>query len=76
MPRQVMGPDYGDTTSKTLQFAKFNSTNYHVWSDNMKAALQAKSLWGVVSGHETYPVKPPLDFPDLMTSPGPGEDKP
>ena len=75
MLRQVMGPDYSDTTSETLQFAKFNGTNYHVWSDNMKAALQAKSLWGVVSGREACPVKPPSDFPDLMTSPGPSEDK-
>ena len=73
---QVMGPDYGDTTSKTLQFTKFNGTNYHVWSDNMKAALQAKSLWGVVSSRKLCPVKPPSDFPDLMTSPGPGKDKP
>jgi hypothetical protein len=46
-----MGPDI-KLTSKTLQFPKLNGTNYHTWADNMKAALQAKSLWGVVSGHE------------------------
>ena len=30
------------------------------------AGLQAKSLWGVVSGHKLCPLKPPSDFPDLM----------
>ncbi|KAJ3563959.1 hypothetical protein NP233_g8606 [Leucocoprinus birnbaumii] len=45
----VMGPA-AESTSETLQFPKLNGTNYHVWADNMKAALQAKSLWGIVSG--------------------------
>ena len=75
MLRLVMGPvpSYSESTSETLQFPKLNGTNYHVWSNNMKAVLQAKSLWGVVSGWELCPIKPPLEFPDLMTSPCPQE---
>ncbi|KAG6882397.1 hypothetical protein C0993_010717, partial [Termitomyces sp. T159_Od127] len=71
----VMGP-VANETSETLQFAKFNSTNYHVWSNNMKAALQSKALWGVVSGRETCPPKSPSEYPDLMTTSCPTEDKP
>ena len=43
MLRQVMGPNYSDTTSETLQFAKFNSTNYHVWSDNSKPRYKLRA---------------------------------
>ncbi|KAG6867108.1 hypothetical protein C0993_006797, partial [Termitomyces sp. T159_Od127] len=70
----VMGPAVSDTTSETLQFAKFNGANYHIWSDNMKAALQAKALWGVVSGREMCPPKPPTTFPKIMTTSCPTED--
>jgi transposase InsO family protein len=63
-----MGPatdsDVG-STSETLRFPKLNGDNYHSWADNMKAALQAKSLWGVVSAREHCPPRPPLEFPKL-----------
>ncbi|KAG6881692.1 hypothetical protein C0993_000366, partial [Termitomyces sp. T159_Od127] len=66
----VMGPGaINDNTSETLQFPKFNGTNYHVWADNMKSALLAKGLWGVVSGREPRPPIPPAEFPDLLSSP-------
>lgn len=59
-----MGPATAlESTSETLQFPKLNGTNYHVWADNMKAALQAKSLWGVISSCECCPPKPPLNPP-------------
>ena len=56
-----MGPNsiYAwDSSSETFCFPKLNSTNYHVWSDNMKAALQAHLLWLFVKGLEEYPSKP------------------
>jgi hypothetical protein len=62
-----MGPDV-ELTSETLQFPKLNGTNYHTWADNMKAVLQAKSLWGVVSGCEHCPPCPPLEYPSLPKS--------
>ncbi|KAJ3557795.1 hypothetical protein NP233_g11654 [Leucocoprinus birnbaumii] len=62
-----MGPA-AESTSETLQFPKLNGTNYHVWADNMKAALQAKSLWGIVSGRERCPVQPPHRFPKLVAA--------
>ena len=71
-----MGPDYSKLTSKTLQFAKLNGTNYHIWLDNMKVTLQAKSLWGVICGCELCPIKPPSEFPGFMTSSYPSEGKP
>ncbi|KAG6874549.1 hypothetical protein C0992_007560, partial [Termitomyces sp. T32_za158] len=77
MLRQVMGPEAAnENTSETLQFPKFNGTNYHVWSDNMKAALQSKALWGVVSGREPRPPKPPAQYENLMTSTCPKENEP
>lgn len=74
MPRHVMDPIVHELTSDTLQFAKFNGTNYHVWSDNMKAALQEKSLWGVVSGRDKCPPELPSEYPGLLTTicPTPG----
>jgi transposase InsO family protein len=62
-----MGPALGESTSETLQFPKFNGTNYHSWADNMKAALQAKSVWGVTSGRERRPPHPPDEYPGLYT---------
>ncbi|KAG6884039.1 hypothetical protein C0993_001879 [Termitomyces sp. T159_Od127] len=76
MLRQVMGPAVSKMTSKTLQFAKPNGTNYHIWSDNMKSALQAKCLWSIVSGRKLCPPQPPAEFPDLMTSTCPAEGQP
>ncbi|KAG6882366.1 hypothetical protein C0993_010874, partial [Termitomyces sp. T159_Od127] len=76
MLRQVMGPAASDNTSETLQFPKLNGTNFSVWSDNMKAALQAKSLWGVVSGRELCPPKLPADYPELMTTSCPSDGQP
>ncbi|KAG6882413.1 hypothetical protein C0993_010656, partial [Termitomyces sp. T159_Od127] len=73
MLRQVMGSDVSESTSETLQFAKFNGMNYHVWADNMKAALPAKSLWGLVSGREHYPPVLPSDYPALMTTTCPSD---
>ncbi|KAG6882828.1 hypothetical protein C0993_008972, partial [Termitomyces sp. T159_Od127] len=72
----VMGPAASDNTSETLQFPKLNGTNFSVWSDNMKAALQAKSLWGVVSGRELCPPKLPTDYPELMTMSCPSDGQP
>ena len=64
-----MGPDsvYArDSSSETLRFPKLNGTNYHVWSDNMKAALQARLLWLFVKSLEECPPKlssgPPIDI--------------
>ena len=65
--RQVMGPSPNvNDTLVTLQFAKFNGMNYHVWSDNMKATLQAKSLWGVVSGRKLHPPVLPSEYSELV----------
>ena len=40
----LQGPYVQELFSDTLQFPKLNGTNYYVWSDNMKAALQAHLL--------------------------------
>ena len=47
------------SSSKTLHFPKLNSTNYYVWSDNMKTALQAHLLWLFVEELEDCPPIPP-----------------
>jgi len=52
-----------DSSSETLRFPKLNGSNYHVWSDNMKAALQARLLWLFVEGLEICPSKPSMDPP-------------
>jgi len=44
--------------SGTLSFPKLNGTNYHAWSDNMKAALQARLLWLIVTGRRSQPTEP------------------
>jgi len=44
-----------ESSSETLHFPKLNGTNYYVWSDNMKAALQACLLWLFVEGLEDCP---------------------
>jgi len=49
-----------ESFSETLHFPKLNGTNYYVWSDNMKAALQAHLLWLFVEGLEDYPPIPPI----------------
>ena len=49
-----------ESSSETFHFPKLNGTNYHVWSDNMKAALQACLLWLFVEGLEDCPPKPSL----------------
>jgi len=33
-----------ESSSEALQFPKLNGTNYYVWFDNIKAALQAHLL--------------------------------
>ena len=56
-----MGPNsiYAqDSSLETLCFPKLNGTNYHVWSNNMKVALQAYLLWFFVEGLEECPPKP------------------
>jgi len=64
-----MGPDsiYArDSFLETLCFPKLNSNNYHVLSDNMKAALQACLLWFFIKDLEECPPKPssgpPIDM--------------
>ena len=55
-----MGPNsiYAqDSSLETLCFPKLNGTNYHVWSNNMKVALQAYLLWLFVEGLEECPPK-------------------
>jgi len=47
-----------ESTSETLSFPKLNGTNYHAWSDNMKAALQARLLWLIVTGRRSQPTEP------------------
>ena len=46
------------STSGTLLFPKLNRTNYHVWSDNMKAVLQAQLLWLIVTSRRSQPTEP------------------
>jgi len=57
-----------ESSSETLQFPKLNGTNYHVWSNNIKAALQACLLWLFIEGLEDCSSKPsmmhPLDSED------------
>jgi len=50
-----------DSSSETLHFPKLNGSNYHVWSNNMKAALQVHLLWLFVEGLEICPSKPSVD---------------
>lgn len=71
-----MGSENHKSTFKTLQFLKFNGANYHVWSDNMQSTLLAKSLWGVVSGNDKCPLKPPNDYPGCFTTMCPTADSP
>ena len=52
-----------DSSSETLRFPKLNGSNYHVWSDNMKAALQVRLLWLFVKGLEICSSKPSADPP-------------
>jgi len=52
-----------DSSSETLHFPKLNGSNYHVWSDNMKVALQARLLWLFVEGLEICPSKPSVNPP-------------
>jgi len=51
------------SSSETLHFPKLNGTNYYVWSDNIKAALQARLLWLFVEGLEDCPPVPPTTYP-------------
>jgi len=46
-----------DSSLETLYFPKLNGTNYHVWSNNMKVALQAHLLWLFVEGLKACPPK-------------------
>ncbi|KAJ3569220.1 hypothetical protein NP233_g5191 [Leucocoprinus birnbaumii] len=39
-----MGPAR-DSSSTVWSFPKLNGTNYYTWSENMKAALEARGLW-------------------------------
>ena len=52
-----------DSSSETLRFPKLNGSNYHVWSNNMKAALQARLLQLFVEELEICPSKPSVDPP-------------
>ena len=52
-----------ESSSETLHFPKLDGTNYYVWSDNMKAALQAHLLWLFVEGLEDCPPIPPTTHP-------------
>ena len=54
------------STLETLQFLKLNGMNYHMWADNIKAVLQAKSLWEVICGYEHCPPQSPHQFPKLV----------
>jgi len=52
-----------ESSSETLHFPKLNGTNYYVWSDNVKAALQARLLWLFVKGLEDCPPISPITHP-------------
>ena len=52
-----------ESYSETLHFPKLNGTNYYVWSDNMKVALQAHLLWLFVEGLEDCSPIPPTTHP-------------
>jgi len=44
--------------SDSFRFTKLNGSNYAIWCQHMKATLQARYLWLVVSGDETKPTAP------------------
>ena len=66
-------------TSGILSFPKLNETNYHAWSDNMKAALQAQLLWLIVTGWRSQPTEPtpnpPIDADQKLFTPSSTEYK-
>ncbi|KAF9439999.1 hypothetical protein P691DRAFT_689042, partial [Macrolepiota fuliginosa MF-IS2] len=57
-----MGPAC-DSVSDVWSFPKLTGQNYYAWSEQMKAALQARYLWQYVSGDEPQPPKPPKSPP-------------
>lgn len=44
-------------SQSTFSFAKLNDSNYATWKLEMRAALQAKTLWRIASGIATKPSK-------------------
>ena len=54
--------------SDAFKFSKLTGTNFTEWNELMKAALQARYLWLVVSGDETCPAKPSETKPTDLTA--------
>ena len=47
--------DLLNSSSDAFKFAKLNGTNYPSWVGHMKAALQSKYLWLIITGDESCP---------------------
>jgi hypothetical protein len=62
------GPLKMSSTSEAFVFTKLKGTNYVMWADHMKSALQAKYLWLIVKGTETCPPAPPAKRPTTTTA--------
>ncbi|KAF8585982.1 hypothetical protein K439DRAFT_1615554 [Ramaria rubella] len=74
MPSSGYGPNNGpsgvhDDVTSSFKFVKLNSSNYNLWSEYMKASLQAKYLWLIVSGDEEAPSKPLKEKPESTSGP-------
>ncbi|KAF9442317.1 hypothetical protein P691DRAFT_681699 [Macrolepiota fuliginosa MF-IS2] len=57
-----MGPTHS-SVSDVWSFQKLTRQNYYTWSEQMRAALQARFLWQYVAGDFPQPPKPPLSPP-------------
>ena len=59
-----MGPaDRLGSSSEAFKFPKLNGENYGEWKTHMKAALQTKYLWIIVSGAHKAPPQPSENQP-------------
>ena len=56
------------SSSDAFKFPKLTGSNFAEWEEPMKAALQARYLWLVVSGDETCPAKPAATLPKETTA--------
>jgi len=54
--------------SSVLSFPKLNRNNYHAWADNIISALQARLLWLIVDGWQSFPPKPSANPPVNATT--------
>src|SRR5262249_32812121 len=57
-----MGPAR-DQISDVMSFQKLIGSNYHMWSEQMQAALEARVLWLGYIEHEVPPALKPSENP-------------